>query len=864
MAASKKAPKKTAKKSTAKSSGTKTQKKSATATEIERMREEVPSNGKKQMRAILLFALAVFFMFVAIIKTEEHNVWFWLNKIMFGLFGICAYIMPVLLGIVAILGAMDKFSGKFAARLTESGFLVWFICAAMDIFSGVSERLPFVEHVGKSFDYDGVFGGVFGAALGHPMYKALGEIGSKITVIILIVVVLMFVTGTTLISAYGMLSKPIRSAGQAIENHMEEREQRRAVSKEPRFDVDVPIAGENRGPHESVEEITERPLNVAEKRRKVIATYRGVEYNPENAEESQNAAESSGDLMHSKTSGTAADAAVEAAGVTINGVAAAAHGAAESVGNKTTTDTDTDEKTADTAEKSAEASEKDAEIPKGLSLNEIPQDENAYRFPPLSLLQEGSGGGAMVGDYEATGEQLVNILRSFGVETKIINISVGPSITRYELQPAAGVKISKITSLSDDIAMNLATAGVRIEAPIPNKPAVGIEVPNKNSRIVTVREIIDSKAFTSSKSKLTVAMGKDIAGTPIVTDIAKMPHGLIAGATGSGKSVCINSIIVSLLYNATPDEVKLLMIDPKVVELGIYNGIPHLLVPVVTDPRKAAGALGWAVTEMEKRYKMFAENDVRNLEGYNRLAEKNDDMIKMPHIVIIIDELADLMMTAPHEVEDSICRIAQKARAAGMHLLIATQRPSVDVITGIIKANIPSRIAFAVSSAVDSRTILDMGGAERLMGRGDMLFNPVGAIKPRRIQGCFVSDSEVEAVVEFIKGVRTDEYDSNIMEEIERQAASSKDNKKGGDQNADEEADPMLQAAIECVVENGQASTSLLQRRLKLGYARAARIMDSMAERGIIGPYEGAKPRAVLITKAQLMEMQARRDEVEY
>ncbi len=864
MAASKKAPKKTAKKSTAKSSGTETQKKSATATEIERMREEVPSNGKKQMRAILLFALAVFFMFVAIIKTEEHNVWFWLNKIMFGLFGICAYIMPVLLGIVAILGAMDKFSGKFAARLTESGFLVWFICAAMDIFSGVSERLPFVEHVKKSFDYDGVFGGVFGAALGHPMYKALGEIGSKITVIILIVVVLMFVTGTTLISAYGMLSKPIRSAGQAIENHMEEREQRRAVSKEPRFDVDVPIAGEDRGPHESVEEITERPLNVAEKRRKVIATYRGVEYNPENAEESPNSAESSGDLMHSETSGTAADAAVEAAGVTINGVSATAHGAAESVGNKTTTDTNTDEKTADSAEKSAEAFEKDAEIPKGLSLNEIPQDENAYRFPPLSLLQEGSGGGAMVGDYEATGEQLVNILRSFGVETKIINISVGPSITRYELQPAAGVKISKITSLSDDIAMNLATAGVRIEAPIPNKPAVGIEVPNKNSRIVTVREIIDSKAFTSSKSKLTVAMGKDIAGTPIVTDIAKMPHGLIAGATGSGKSVCINSIIVSLLYNATPDEVKLLMIDPKVVELGIYNGIPHLLVPVVTDPRKAAGALGWAVTEMEKRYKMFAENDVRNLEGYNRLAEKNDDMIKMPHIVIIIDELADLMMTAPHEVEDSICRIAQKARAAGMHLLIATQRPSVDVITGIIKANIPSRIAFAVSSAVDSRTILDMGGAERLMGRGDMLFNPVGAIKPRRIQGCFVSDSEVEAVVEFIKGVRTDEYDSNIMEEIERQAASSKDNKKGGDQNADEEADPMLQAAIECVVENGQASTSLLQRRLKLGYARAARIMDSMAERGIIGPYEGAKPRAVLITKAQLMEMQARRDEVEY
>ena len=339
-----------------------------------------------------------------------------------------------------------------------------------------------------------------------------------------------------------------------------------------------------------------------------------------------------------------------------------------------------------------------------------------------------------------------------------------------------------------------------------------------------------------------------------------MPHGLIAGATGSGKSVCINSIIVSLLYKSTPDEVKLLLIDPKVVELGVYNGIPHLLVPVVTDPRKASGALGWAVTEMEKRYKLFAENNVRDLAGYNKLSETNEDIEKMPQIVIIIDELADLMMTAPNEVEESICRIAQKARAAGMHLIIATQRPSVDVVTGLIKANVPSRIAFMVSSQVDSRTILDVGGAEKLLGRGDMLFNPVGATKPNRVQGCFVSDEEVENVVEYVKADHTTTYDEDVMNEIERQAAVEKKQKTGLPEDGPSD-DPMLQSAIEVVVDAGQASTSLLQRKLRLGYARAARIIDEMAERGIVGPYEGSKPRQVLITRAQLQERQAMSDE---
>ena len=364
--------------------------------------------------------------------------------------------------------------------------------------------------------------------------------------------------------------------------------------------------------------------------------------------------------------------------------------------------------------------------------------------------------------------------------------------------------------------------------------------------------------FSSAKSKISVALGRDITGEQRITDISKMPHGLIAGATGSGKSVCINSIIMSILFKASPEEVKLLLIDPKVVELGIYNGIPHLIVPVVTDPRKAAGALGWAVLEMEKRYKLFAENDVRNISGYNDLAERREDLEKLPQIVIIIDELADLMMTSPGEVEDSICRLAQKARAAGMYMIVATQRPSVDVVTGLIKANIPTRIAFAVSSMVDSRTILDVGGAEKLMGKGDMLFLPTGAIKPERIQGCFVSDEEVEKVVNFLKGDRTQSYDEEVMNEIERQAAKEKAAKSGMPEDAvEDDGDPMLNEAIECVIDAGQASTSLLQRKLRLGYARAARIVDQMEERGVVGPYEGSKPRQVLMTKEQYLEMKA-------
>lgn len=486
----------------------------------------------------------------------------------------------------------------------------------------------------------------------------------------------------------------------------------------------------------------------------------------------------------------------------------------------------------------------------------IPQPEPArplvYNYPSLSLLDESKDDATNVKALKNSAlegaKKLEDTLKSFGVEARVINISRGPAVTRYEIQPSPGVKVSKIVNLSDDIALNLAAAGVRIEAPIPGKAAVGIEVPNKEMSAVLLKDILESKEFSNHPSKLAFSVGKDISGETVVADIGKMPHLLVAGATGSGKSVCINSLIMSILFKASPEEVKLLMVDPKVVELGIYNGIPHLLIPVVTDPKKAAGALNWAVQEMVNRYKLFADKGVRDLKGYNAMLKANDEQGILPQVVIIVDELADLMMVAPNDVEDAICRLAQMARAAGMHLVIATQRPSVDVITGVIKANIPSRISFAVSSQVDSRTILDMSGAEKLLGRGDMLFYPVGEPKPLRVKGSFVSDSEVEKVVEYIKTQGYSNYDENIIEKINDHSTGNEDN--SGDN------DELLNQAIDMVVEAGQASVSLVQRKFKVGYSRAARIIDQMEARNIVGRFEGSKPRQVLISKQQWMEMQ--------
>ena len=440
----------------------------------------------------------------------------------------------------------------------------------------------------------------------------------------------------------------------------------------------------------------------------------------------------------------------------------------------------------------------------------------------------------------------------FGVSAKVENVSVGPAITRYELKPAEGVRVSKIANLADDIALNLAAESIRIEAPIPGKQAVGIEIPNKENEVVHLRDIIESNKFCDSQSKLAFALGKDVAGEEIVTDIAKMPHVLIAGSTGSGKSVCINTLITSIIYKAKPSEVKLVLVDPKVVELSVYNGIPHLLIPVVTDPKKAAGALAWAVQEMVNRYSLFAAKGVRDIKGYNAALDKENEASKLPQIVIVIDELADLMMVAKNDVEDAICRLAQMARAAGMHLVIATQRPSVDVITGLIKANIPSRIAFAVSSQVDSRTILDMAGAEKLLGKGDMLFYPTGMSKPTRIQGAFISDKDVEKIVDFVKSNGTATYNDDVLESIEKANNNEKEIK---DIDEDDDTDPFLDEAIETVIETGQASTSFIQRRFKVGYARAGRIIDQMEERGIISGYQGSKPREVLMSKERWQEL---------
>ena len=492
------------------------------------------------------------------------------------------------------------------------------------------------------------------------------------------------------------------------------------------------------------------------------------------------------------------------------------------------------------------------------------QETAAYCFPPIDLLKKpvrNSTDGTE--EMRENSRRLNETLASFRIDAHIINVTRGPSVTRYEVELDKGVRLNKLTSCADDIALSLGASGVRIAA-VPGKISiVGIEVPNRSVTTVSLREVIDSPEFAKAKSKSSFAVGKDIGGSCIIGNIAKMPHMLIAGTTGSGKSVCMNSIIISLLYKASPEDVKLIMVDPKMVELGIYNGIPHLLIPVVTDPKKAAGSLQWAVTEMLRRYRLMSDEGVRDLESYNSIVMAEEDGQKLPQVIIIIDELADLMLVAAKEVEDSICRIAQMGRAAGMHLIIATQRPSADVITGLMKANIPSRIAFSVASAMESRIILDTQGAEKLVGKGDMLFAPIGIGKPLRVQGCFVTDSEVEAVAGYVKEHYVADYNQQVIQEIEQKAQQTGKVKGGsGDlEPTDDElaGDEMLPAAVDVILETGQASVSMLQRRLKLGYARAARIVDEMEEKGIVGPFQGSKPRDILTTKEQWAAMQGGR-----
>ena len=783
-----------------------------------------PAGGNGQITAIILFVVAVLLLCIALIPSEGA-LWMGLHNLIFNLFGWLAYLVPVAIGTVAVLLAKEKPMGKIIALAVS---LTLMVATIMFVIEYKAPEAEFLAGWGEAFKYSFAHAssaGLIGALFGYLFIVLLGRVGAIIVAILLLVVTLMIITGTSLMKVLHAVSKPVKKAGEGLQ-HVYEEASEKLRAKDEAADA----------------EETDKPEG--KKRRSRIDIDMGEGY-----VDSQTPEEAAMEELRKA-------AMAEPKEEKKNDKRAALEKAAQELHQ----------------DEEADKPQKGAEMPEDMPDEVVAEAPVVYKLPPLTLLDHAKSvdDSAAALEMKTNAEQLVKTLKDFGVETQVSNIVRGPAVTRYELGLAAGVKISKVTGLSDDIAMRLATTGVRIEAPIPGKAAVGIEIPNRIKSSVSLRELVDSAEFRDAKSKMTVALGKDITGQLVMVDLAKMPHLLIAGTTGSGKSVCTNSMIQSILFRARPDEVKLLLIDPKQVEFTVYNGIPHLIVPVVTDPRKAAGALGWAVQEMLRRYQTFASTKVRDIKAYNEKAATDESLPKMPQILIVIDELADLMMAAGNEVEDSICRLAQMARAAGMHMVIATQRPSVDVITGLIKSNIPSRLSLTVASAVDSRTILDGSGAEKLLGNGDMLFMPIGLSKPVRVQGCFVSDREVNSVVQFLKpSEEQQEYDETVIQEIERQAAQvSVGSKSGRDAGPSEEsdggldeADPMLPQAVEVVLDAGEASTSLLQRKLRLGYARAGRLIDDMEQRGIIGPHVGSKPRELMITRAQWMEMNMMSDD---
>lgn len=776
------------------------------------------NSAHRQINAIILLAVAVLVFCLAIIEGE--NVWTWLHQVLLGIFSFSAYVLPALLGFVSIMLALDKDTGALSVRVWQSAVFALLLNGTVHTFVIDSGSYNFWDAIGHCYT-EGVAGrgaGVLGVLLGWPFERMFGDTGAKIILILFSVVFLMLVTGTTIIGVLRAMRKPVEKTKETIETAINQTAERIQSGRERNSDIDIDM-----GDGYSSKRRTRKPKETVD-----------VEETP--------AIPAAEPLNDNAVLATAKLEELQRADAMLKNPDAVEQKEEE--------------------EEMLTAEEAEKELQEDLKNAEDAEQETIYRYPPLSLLDSGSAkdnSRIQEGDRMAVGHLLVNTLKDFGISTELGDVTCGPSVTRYELVPSAGVKISRITGLSDDIALRLATTGVRIEAPIPNKAAVGIEVPNKSRRTVRLRSLLDSPEFRNAKGRLTVALGQDIEGNTVITDLAKMPHLLIAGTTGSGKSVCTNSMIQSVLFRAHPDEVKMILIDPKKVEFGIYNGIPHLLVPVVTDPRKASAALGWAVNEMLKRYQMFSETKARDISDYNEMARQKGEFPPLPLMLIVIDELADLMMAAGNEVEDSICRLAQMARAAGMHMVIATQRPSVDVITGLIKSNIPSRLALTVSSSVDSRTILDGGGAEKLLGNGDMLFMPLGQSKPLRVQGCYVSNQEVERVVEFLKDSdKPQEYDQDVIDEIEKQAAAagSKNAARDDDGEADE-WDEALPDAIRLAVESGSISTSMLQRKMRFGYSRAGRIIDQMEQKGIIGPSEGSKPRKVLITLQQWNEMQA-------
>lgn len=790
----------------------------------------------KQAFSIILFSFGILIGMFTIIKGAES--WLKIHNVLLGLFGISAFLVAPIIIYTSVMIALDKTRNDVITKLIECFLLVLLISAvAQIIFTGKIDGNSFTDVLKIIFNdgknYKG--GGVFSLIIAYPLLSLFNKTGSAIISILLTVTFIILLTNITLIQIFSFISKPFRKNNDIDKkalNKIKQKGSNKNETNDTKNDVNIDIA----------KFIENTPNETKSKKNKKKNTQqKTVKADTSTIENEQEILPVHPVVSPKVTTDKLKETAKNTDNVEL-----------QQIINKAVSVKDNENKPNKTGNEIY--IEKDGQT----SLYEKDNSITVYKNPPTTLLTAPFGtsiSSDTQNELKQNAEILVDTLKSFGVQTRIVDINRGPSVTRYELQPAAGVKVSRITNLIDDIKMSLAAKSIRIEAPIPGKAAVGIEVPNNEVDVISIREILESKEFIQAKSKIAFALGKDITGNVIIADIAKMPHVLIAGATGSGKSVCINSIIISLLYRSSPEDVRLLMIDPKMVELEVYNGIPHLLIPVVTDPRKAAGALSWAVTEMQKRYKLFADNNVRNLTGYNELARKTDDMEPLPQIVIIIDELADLMMVAAKDVEEAICRLAQLARAAGMHLVIATQRPSVDIITGVIKANIPSRIAFSVSSQIDSRTILDGSGAEKLLGRGDMLFSNYGSPMPIRVQGCFVSDKEVENVVAFVKNEITADYDENIIDEIEKNTPVDKKDAKSGGGSIDS-SDEMVEKAIEILVEAGQGSTSYLQRKLKLGYARAARIMDQLEEMGVVSEQEGSKPRKVLMTKEQWLESQ--------
>lgn len=761
--------------------------------------------------SVILFCLAI---------VSGNGVWNVLHNVYVGIFGMFAAIVLPLLTIVVtvIFSAKGDDAYGYTAKIVEAFVMVFILATFIHVVKN-STGDAFKETIinsykSASFEFNG---GFIGAVLGW-LLLTLGKAPAVIISVVLFIVDLLLMTGLTIFQFVAGAAKPAKVTYEKVAPAIEERIERRRMNKE---NIDVPL--DTQPPEEEDKKPKSRKKKAASSDEEMTKVPKEIidEINREN---------SNIEMLKNAT------------------------GRKEEKKPKSI-----DEIVKDASED--KPNEKKADKSKDFTVSKEAMESgiNDYKLPSVELLSlpNKKSTADISGELKENAQRLIETLRSFNVNATITDISRGPTVTRYELKPAAGVRISKITNLADDIALNLAATHVRIEAPIPGKAAVGIEVPNTVKNTVSMRELIDTPEFYEQRSLLSAGIGKDIAGNCVYCDIAKMPHLLVAGTTGSGKSVCMNSIITSILYRAKPDEVKFLMIDPKQVEFSKYANIPHLLVPVVTDPRKAAGALGWAVSEMLQRYQKLSQVGVRDIEGYNKYVQKHEDMESMPKICIFIDEFADLMMAAPKEVEDSVCRLAQMARAVGMHLVIATQRPSVDVITGLIKANISSRIALTVSSQIDSRTILDAAGAEKLLGHGDMLYNPIGASKPLRVQGCFISDEEVEALCDFVKNQGESQYDEEIAKEIEAKAVQDKKSSPFEDDGDAEQLDVLFDKAVDIVLETGTASTSFLQRKLSVGYARGAKIIDQLEEKGIIGPANGSKGREILINRQQWLEMQA-------